>query len=99
MFIYLVANELLYSLSCRNLKKSVLNKNLFDNKRLSLGVGILMIVQVIVLTTGLSKFFIVDGIGIINVLIVLGICLITFVIGELIKPIYVKLFKDYTEVK
>ena len=99
MFIYLVANELLYSLSCRNLKKSVLNKNLFNNKRLSLGVGILMIVQVIVLTTGLSKFFIVDGIGIINVLIVLGICLITFVIGELIKPIYVKLFKDYTEVK
>lgn len=99
MFIYLVANELLYSLSCRNLKKSVLNKNLFDNKRLSLGVGILMIVQVIVLTTGLSKFFIVDGIGIINVLTVLGICLITFVIGELIKPIYVKLFKDYTEVK
>lgn len=99
MFIYLVANELLYSLSCRNLKKSVLNKNLFDNKRLSLGVGILMIIQVIVLTTGLSKFFIVDGIGIINVLIVLGICLITFVIGELIKPIYVKLFKDYTEVK
>lgn len=99
MFIYLVANELLYSLSCRNLKKSVLNKNLFDNRRLSLGVGILMIVQVIVLTTGLSKFFIVDGIGIINVLIVLGICLITFVIGELIKPIYVKLFKDYTEVK
>lgn len=99
MFIYLVANELLYSLSCRNLKKSVLNKNLFDNKRLSLGVGILMIVQVIVLTTGLSKFFIVDGIGIINVLIVLGICLITFIIGELIKPIYVKLFKDYTEVK
>ncbi len=99
MFIYLVANELLYSFSCRNLKKSVLNRNLFDNKRLSLGVGVLMIIQVIVLTTGLSKFFIVDGIGIVNVLIVLGICLITFVLGELIKPIYVKLFKDYTEVK
>ena len=99
MFVYLVANELLYSFSCRNLKKSVLNKNLFDNKRLSLGVGVLMIIQVMVLTTGLSKFFIVDGIGIVNVLIVLGICLITFVLGELIKPIYVKLFKDYTEVK
>ena len=99
MFIYLVANELLYSFSCRNLKKSVLNKNLFDNKRLSLGVGVLMIIQVIVLTTGLSKFFIVDGIRIVNVLMVLGICLITFVLGELMKPIYVKLFKDYTEVK
>ena len=74
MFIYLVANELLYSFSCRNLKKSVLNRNLFDNKRLSLGVGVLMIIQVIVLTTGLSKFFIVDGIGIVNVLIEYNSC-------------------------
>lgn len=99
MFIYLVANELLYSFSCRNLKKSVLNKKLFDNIRLSIGVGILMILQVIVLTTGISKFFIVDDIEFVNVLIVLGICLVTFVLGELIKPMYVKLFKDYTEVQ
>ena len=99
MFIYLIANELLYALSCRNLKKSVLNKNLFDNKRLTLGVGILMIIQIIILSTGLSQFFIVDDIGIVNILIVLGICLMTFILGELIKPLYVKLFKDYTEVK
>lgn len=99
MFIYLVANELLYSFSCRNLKKSVLNKKLLDNIRLSIGVGILMILQVIVLTTGISKFFIVDDIEFVNVLIVLGICLVTFVLGELIKPMYVKLFKDYTEVQ
>ena len=99
MFIYLVANELLYSLSCRNLKKSVINKDIFSNKNLSLGVGIILIIQVIVLTTGISKFFIVGGIGISNVLIILGICLLTFILGELIKPLYVKLFKDYTEVK
>ena len=99
MFIYLIANELLYSLSCRNLKKSVLNKYLFENKRLSISIGVLIIIQIIVLTTGLSKFFIVDGIGFTNVLITLGVCLVTFVIGELIKPIYVKLFNDYREVK
>ena len=29
MFIFLVANELLYSFSCRNLKHSVLNKIIF----------------------------------------------------------------------
>ena len=97
MFIYLIANELLYSLSCRNLKKSVLNKNIFDNKRLSIGLGILIILQIIILTTGLSKFFIVSDIGIKNVLIVLGICLMAFILGEFIKPIYVKLFKDYME--
>lgn len=88
-----------FSLSCRDLKKSFLNKNIFDNKRLTISLGALLILQVIVLTTGLSKFFIVDDIGIINVLIVLAICIITFALGEFIKPIYVKLFKDYVEVK
>lgn len=99
MFIFLIANELLYSLTCRNLKKSVLNKNIFDNKRLSIGLAVIVVIQIIVLTTGLSKFFIVDNIGINNVLITLGICFAVFVLGELVKPLYVKLFKDYTEVK
>lgn len=99
MFIYLILNELLYSFSCRNLKKSVINKKIFDNKRLSIGVGILALIQITVLTTGISKYFIVDGIGIENILIVLSVCIISFIIGEIVKPIYVKLFKDYTEVK
>ncbi len=99
MFVYLVANELLFSLSCRNLKKSILNKKIFENKRLTLGLGGLLIMQILVLTTGLSKFFIVSNIGLNNVLIVLSICLITFILGELLKPLYVKLFKDYREVK
>ncbi len=99
MFIFLIGNELLYSLSCRNLKCSVLNKDIFSNKRLSLGLAGLLVAQVLVLTTGLSKFFVVDNIGVINILVVLGICLLLFVIGEVVKPLYVKFFKDYTEVK
>ena len=99
MFIFLIGNELLYSLSCRNLKCSVLNKDIFSNKRLSFGLAGLLIVQVLVLTTGLSKFFVVDNIGVINIVVVLGICLLLFVIGEVVKPLYAKLFKDYTEVK
>ena len=99
MFIFLVANELLYSLSCRNLKKSVINKNIFNNKNLTIGVLSLLLIQIIILTTRISKFFIVENIGISNVLIILGICLLTFILGELTKPLYVKLFKDYTEVK
>ena len=99
MFFFLIGNELLYSLSCRNLKCSVLNKDIFSNKRLSFGLAGLLIVQVLVLTTGLSKFFVVDNIGVINIVVVLGICLLLFVIGEVVKPLYAKLFKDYTEVK
>lgn len=99
MFIFLIANELLYSLSCRNLKRSILNKEIFSNKRLTIGLGALFAIQIIVLTTGLSQFFIVNNLEIKNVLIVLGINICLFIIGEIVKPLYVKTFKDYTEGK
>ena len=51
--------------------------------------------QIIVLTTGLSKFFIVQNIETKLILITLITCFITFVIGEFVKPLYVKFFKDY----
>lgn len=99
MFIYLVLNELLFAFSCRNLKKSVLNKNIFSNKRLTIGVLSLLIVQLLIFLTPLSKYFIVDSLNIKMVCVSLGICIISFIIGELVKPIYTKLFKDYKEEK
>lgn len=99
LFIYLVTHELLFSFSCRDIKKSVLNKNIFSNKKLTLGVSLILLVQVIVLITPISKYFIVPNIKINYILITIGICFIMFVLGELVKPIYTKLFKDYREVK
>ena len=99
LFIYLVTHELLFSFSCRNIKKSVLNKNIFSNKKLTLGVLTILIIQIIVLVTPISKYFIVPNIKINYILITIGICFIMFVLGELVKPIYTKLFKDYREVK
>ena len=99
LFIYLVTHELLFSFSCRNIKKSVLNKNIFSNKKLTLGVLTILLIQIIVLVTPISKYFIVPNIKISYILITIGICFIMFVLGELVKPIYTKLFKDYREVK
>lgn len=99
LFIYLVTHELLFSFSCRDIKKSVLNKNIFSNKKLTLGVSLILLVQIIVLVTPISKYFIVPNIKINYILITIGICFIMFVLGELVKPIYTKLFKDYREVK
>ena len=99
MFMYLVLNELLFAFSCRNLKKSILNKNIFANKRLTIGVISLLLVQLLIFLTPLSKYFIVDNIEIKLVYITLGICFIVFIIGELVKPMYTKLFKDYKEEK
>ena len=99
MFIYLIINELLYAFSCRNLKKSVLNKDLFSNKKLSIGVGSILVIQIIILTTDLKKFFIVSNINPVSILTTITVCLSVFIIGELAKPLYTKKFKDYVEVK
>ena len=99
LFIYLVTHELLFSFSCRDIKKSVLNKNIFSNKKLTLGVFLILIIQIIVLVTPISKYFIVPNIKINYILITIGICFIMFLLGELVKPVYTKLFKDYREVK
>ena len=97
LFIFLVGHELLFSFSCRNLKKNIINKDIFENKRLSIGIGIILLIQIIILTTGLSKLFIVSGIKLTYILITILICILTFVTGEFLKPLYVKLFKDYVE--
>lgn len=99
MFIYLIVHELLFAFSCKNIKKSVLNKNIFDNNKLNIGILSIMIIQVIILMTPLSKYFIVTNIKFKYILITVSICLIMFIIGELSKSIYTKLFKDYKEVK
>ncbi len=99
MFIYLVLNELLFAFSCRNLKKSVLSPKIFANKRLSLGVLILIIIQIIIFSTNLSKYFIVGTINLKNLMVVILTCFMSFIIGELVKPFYNKFFKDYKEVK
>ena len=97
MFIYLILHEILFSFSCKNLKKSVLNRDILNNKKLNIGNFCIIILQIIILTTGLSKYFIVKNIPIQYIILTLVVCSLMFIIGEFIKPIYVKLFKDYKE--
>ena len=99
MFIYLVMHELLFAFSCKNMKESILNKRMFDNKNLNLGILGIFITQILVFTTGLKKFFIVQNIDINYILITIGICFIMFIVGEFVKPIYSKFFKDFRRVK
>ena len=94
LFIFLIGHELLFAYSCKDLKKSIINKRFFDNKYLNLGVlGILML-QLIVLSTGFAKYFIVGGLQIKYLVIVFVVLGIMFICGELLKPFYVKHFDD-----
>lgn len=95
MFIYLTIHELLFAYSCKNPKGSVIGRGMFNNKRLNMGMLGIILVNVIVLVTPLSKYFIVSNLGFSNVMLVFIISISMFVLGEIVKPIYVKLFKDY----
>lgn len=99
LFIFLIVHELLFSFSCRDLKKSVLNKNIFSNKKLTIGVSAIILIQILVLITPIKKYFIVPNIKAEYIIITIIICILMLIIGELAKPLYTKLFKDYREVK
>ena len=97
MFIFLILNELLYAFSCRSLKHSVINKRIFSNVRLTLGVGVLLIMQIALFETELGKYFIPGMLSIGNITKTLSLCVFTFLAGEMLKPMLAKKFKDYVE--
>jgi Ca2+-transporting ATPase len=99
MFIFLITHELLFAFSCKNPKKCILNKKIFDNKKLNIGMFSLLIIQLIITLTPISKFFIVNNLALKDVIMSIGVCFILFVFGELLKPLYASNFKDYVEVK
>lgn len=95
LFIYLICNELLFAYSCRNTKKSILNKHIFDNKTLNLSFISLIILQILLFASPLGKYFIAGNINIKLILLTIIITIVSFILEELLKPIFTKLFKDY----
>ncbi len=95
LFIYLICNELLFAYSCRNPKKSILNKHIFDNKTLNLSFISLIILQILLFASPLGKYFIAGNINIKLILLTIIITIVSFILEELLKPIFTKLFKDY----
>ena len=95
LFIYLICNELLFAYSCRNPKKSILNKHIFENKTLNLSFISIIILQILLFVSPLGKYFIAGKINIKLILLTIIITIVSFILEELFKPIFTKLFKDY----
>ena len=95
LFIYLICNELLFAYSCRNPKKSILNKHIFENKTLNLSFISIIILQILLFVSPLGKYFIAGNINIKLILLTIIITIVSFILEELFKPIFTKLFKDY----
>ena len=90
----MVVQEIVYSISCRNLKQSIVKQGLFSNKAMNYGLLLIFLIELIVFITPIGKLISITSIDISLILIVFLINFIAIFIYELIKPLLVKLFKD-----
>lgn len=90
----IVLNEFVFAYNCRSLKDPIIEKGIFSNKYLNLGIFVLFIVQMIVFFTPVGKLFGLVIISMSQFIFVILINLISFIILELLKPIITKVFKD-----
>ena len=90
----MVVQEIVYSVSCRNLKQSVIKQGLFSNKTMNYGLLLILLIEFIVFVTPLGKLISITSIDFVLILVVFLINLMSIFIYELIKPLLVRYFKD-----
>lgn len=90
----MVVQEIVYSVSCRNLKQSVIRQGLFSNKAMNYGLLLILLIEFIVFVTPLGKLISITSIDFALILVVFLINLMSIFIYELIKPLLVRYFKD-----
>lgn len=90
----MVVQEIIYSISCRNLKEPVFKQGLFSNKAMNIGLAIILLIELLVFMTPIGKIISVESIKPSLVLIVFLINSSSFIIYELLKPLLKKVFKD-----
>ena len=90
----MVVQEIIYSISCRNLKEPVFKQGIFSNKAMNIGLAIILLIELLVFMTPLGKIISVESIKPSLVLIVFLINSSSFIIYELLKPLLKKVFKD-----
>ena len=90
----IVLNEFVFAYNCRSLKRPIIEKGIFSNKYLNLGILVLLIIQLIVFFTPVGKLFGLEIINLSQFIFVILVNIIAFIILELLKPIITKIFKD-----
>ena len=90
----IVLNEFVFAYNCRSLKRPIIEKGIFSNKYLNLGILVLFVIQIIVFFTPAGKLFGLEIINMSQFIFVILVNLISFIVLELLKPIITKVFKD-----
>ena len=90
----LVFQELMYAVSCRNLKKHINLKNMFSNKAMNIGLFILLVIEIVFFLTPVGALISIEIIPIKYVLLVLIINLFGFACYEILKPALNYMYED-----
>lgn len=90
----IIINEFVFAFNCRSLKEQIYKRGIFSNKYLNIGLGFLLIVQMVVFFSPIGKIFGLQIITMAQFMFVVFVNIITFIIIEFMKPIIVKLFRD-----
>ncbi len=93
-FLTLILQEIIFAYSCRNLKNSVLNKKLGQNKILNRSILVLAFIQLLVFISPIKYIFGITSLSLIQVTYVILVVILAFLVDEFLKKIIVKLFKD-----
>jgi Ca2+-transporting ATPase len=90
----LVMQEIIYAITCRNLKQFVFKQGLFSNKQFNIGIFIILLVEAIFFLTPLRQFIGIVKLPISLMLIIILCNMVVFFIYELLKPVLLGLFDD-----
>lgn len=86
-----VINEFVFAYNCRSINELIIERKIFSNKQLNIGILVLLIVQLFVFLTPIGRFFGLVRITVLQFIFVILINLIGFILIEITKP-FIKRF-------
>lgn len=90
----IVVQEILYAVSCRNLKEFAFKQGIFSNKYMNIGLIIVTAIEFLVFLTPIGSFIGLTRLDLVHLILLFIFNLIGLLLYELGKPILKRIFKD-----
>ena len=90
----IVVQEIIYAITCRNLKQFTHKQGFFSNKAMNIGLLVVIAIELIVFLTPIGGWIDLVSVNGSLILKVVGFNLIGYFLYEISKPILKRLFKD-----
>ncbi len=90
----IVVQEILYAVSCRNLKEFAFKQGIFSNKYMNIGLIIVTAIEFLVFLTPIGSFIGLTRLDLMHLILLFVFNLIGLLLYELGKPILKRIFKD-----